>query len=210
MERTSSKEEGLRKLERNGDRTFQERDPGQNNGGKPQLRLIERFWELLMADNQDNLHCPLVADSRDIWLRYHSKGECIRSCTGSHATLRFQTRNNIIRFIMKCQAHLEPERKRKSNGSGGRGAYRGQQGWNMRGDNGFHGQNPDGHTRGKTLEVVLEGVALVKHVSRTDITDETGVREGAKGTITNPPTKTDKVSGTADITIGKEVSRRRW
>ena len=65
----SSKEEGLRKSEVNGNRMRQGRDPVQNSGVNPQLRVMEIFGEFLLAAHQENLLLPLAVDSREICLR---------------------------------------------------------------------------------------------------------------------------------------------
>ena len=55
------------------------RDPIQNSRVNPQLQVMKILGEFLTAACQENLCCPLEADGSNIYLRLHSKGECIRS-----------------------------------------------------------------------------------------------------------------------------------
>ena len=60
------------------------------------------------------------------------------------------------------------------------------------------------------LKVVVEGEPPTERVNRAEIVEKTDVCEGDKGTNPTPPTKTDKGSGAADRTIGKEVRWHIW
>ena len=100
--------------------------------------------------------------------------------------------------------------KRNFNGGGGQGAYVGQKGWNPRGDNGFHINNPDGHTpRNGTGGGIGRGGPWV-----SDWQDGhnrgNGGGKGANGTTPTPLTNMNKCSTEADITIKKEVDQNRW
>ena len=64
------------------------RDTFFNTRVEPQMRIMERLGEMTAAAHLENLRCPLVAYGREICLRFHSKGDCVKSCTRSHAPLR--------------------------------------------------------------------------------------------------------------------------
>ena len=63
-----------------------------NHGVEPQLRISKKLGILTQVAHQENLRLTMGADGREICLRYISKGECDRSCTRSHASLRGHTR----------------------------------------------------------------------------------------------------------------------
>ena len=41
----------------------------------PQLQVMETFGELMTAALSEKLHCPMAANGRETYLRYHSKVE---------------------------------------------------------------------------------------------------------------------------------------
>ena len=86
----------------------------------------------------------MAADGREICLHYHSKGEFVRQCTRSHAPLRGQIPENLIRYIGKFRDAHDPPRKRKFNGGGKLVSYGVQTNWNRNGGKVHNGQNPDG------------------------------------------------------------------
>ena len=49
-----------------------------------QLRIMERLGDMTGAAHLENLRIPLAEDGREIYLRFISKVECVRSCTCSH------------------------------------------------------------------------------------------------------------------------------
>ena len=132
------------------------RDTVQNSRVDPQLQVIERFGELITAYCQENLCCHLEEDSREICLRFHSKGERVWSFTHSHAPLQGQDRYNLISFIGQFWETLNPARKHIFSGGIGRGFYGGQSGWNPQGDHGFHGITRTVTLPGAALDAVLE------------------------------------------------------
>ena len=87
-----------------------------HNGSDPQLRIMERLGEMTAAACSENFCCPLVADGRKICLRFYSKGDCVRSCTRSHALVRGQDREAVLRYIRICRDAMDPSKKRKFNG----------------------------------------------------------------------------------------------
>ena len=74
----------------------------------------------------------------------------------------------------------------------------------------FMGRNRMVTPPGTALKVVVEGAPPIERVNRAEIMEKTEVCEGDKGTNPTFPTKTDKGSGAADRTIGKEVRWRIW
>ena len=93
-----------------------------NNGVYLQLRIMERLGEMMTVACSDNLRFPLVADSRDICLRFNSKGDCVRSCTCSHASVLGQSWENMLCYIGIYMVFLDPSKKRKFNGGGDQGS----------------------------------------------------------------------------------------
>ena len=91
------------------------RDAVFNNGVDPQLRIMERLGEMTAAAHSKNLRCPLAADGREICLRFHSKVDCVRSCTRSHPTVRGQSRDHMLRYIGICRVDLDLSKKMKFN-----------------------------------------------------------------------------------------------
>ena len=60
------------------------------------MRIMERLRDMTAAAHSEKLRIPLVADNREIYLHFLSKGDCIRSCTLSHAPVRGQNREAVI------------------------------------------------------------------------------------------------------------------
>ena len=96
-----------------------------NNRVDPQLWIIKRLGEMTVAARLEKIRCPLALDGEEICLSFQSKGDCVRSCTRSHETLRGQSRENILRYISINGFTLNPSKKRKFNGGGDQGYYRG-------------------------------------------------------------------------------------
>ena len=59
-----------------------------NHGIDPQLRIMERMGDMIGAEHSKNLRIPLAGDGREICLCFLSKGDCVRSCTRSHAPVQ--------------------------------------------------------------------------------------------------------------------------
>ena len=57
------------------------RDAFFNKGVDPQLQIMEILGEMMTAARSEILSTPLAAYGGEIYLRFHSKGYCIRSCT---------------------------------------------------------------------------------------------------------------------------------
>ena len=77
------------------------------------------------AARSENLRIPLSADGREICLHFRSKGDCIRSCTSSHAPLRVHTREAVIRYIRVDSDFMDPSRNINFNGGGDWGSHGG-------------------------------------------------------------------------------------
>ena len=170
--------------------------------------MVERFDEFLTAARQENLLCPLVSDSREICLQFHSKGGYVRSCMLLHASLWFQDRDNLISSTGKCRANVDAARKQTFSGGSGRGSYGVQLDWNRWGDHIFHGQNPDSHTPGISVTYDI-GKGNPCGIGWHDVNH--GRNGGARGgqgynptpPPPSPPTKTDRGRGEAARIIGK-------
>ena len=79
VDQPTPKEEGQRKSDGNGSGSRMSGGGGgwdsvHNIGVDPQLRIMEKFGDITAAAHSENLRFPLVADGREICLRYHSKG----------------------------------------------------------------------------------------------------------------------------------------
>ena len=96
-----------------------------NHGVDPQLRIMERLGDMRAAALLENLRFSLAADDRDICLRFLSKGDCIRSCTRSHAPVQEHNRNSVIQYISVGREVMNPSRKRKLNDYVYWGSHRG-------------------------------------------------------------------------------------
>ena len=104
VKRPAQKEEGRCKSHGNG---FGARPSGGgggrdaifNHGINPQLRIMERLGDMKGTARSENLHTPLAKDVREICLRFRSKGDCVRSCSLSHAPVRGHNRDSVIRYI---------------------------------------------------------------------------------------------------------------
>ena len=102
MDRPAQKKEGRRKSDGHGIGTRTSvggggRDTLFNHGVDLQLWIMERLGDMTVAVRLENLHIPLTADGGEICLRFLSKGDCIRSCTRSHAPVRVNNRDSVIR-----------------------------------------------------------------------------------------------------------------
>ena len=121
VDRPTPKGKGRRKLDGHGSGYRMRVSRGGKNlvhniGVNPQLQVMERFGEIISAARSEKLFSPMTEDGMDICLQYHSKGECVRQCTLSHAPLWGQIRENIIRYIGNSRAAHDPSRNRKFNG----------------------------------------------------------------------------------------------
>ena len=83
VERPAQKEEGRRKLDRNG---FGAR-PSIGGGGRneifnhgidPHLRIMENMGNMTVAARSENLRIPLAAYGREIFFHFSSKEDCVR------------------------------------------------------------------------------------------------------------------------------------
>ena len=91
----------------------------------PQLRIMERLGDMTSTARLENLRIPLAADGRDICLRFLSKGDCIRSCTHSHAPVQVHNREVLIRYISIGRDVMDLSKERKFNGGVESGIPRG-------------------------------------------------------------------------------------
>ena len=96
-----------------------------NHGVDPQMRIMERLGYMMGAARLENLRIPLAADGGEICLRFLSKGDCIRSCTRSHAPVQEHSRDSVIRYISVAREVMYPSQKRKFDGDGDQGSHRG-------------------------------------------------------------------------------------
>ena len=139
MDTPAQKEEGRRKSDGHGmgarpsgggggiDTVF-------NHGVDLQLRIMERLGDMTGAVLLEKIRIPLAADGREICLLFLSKGDCIRSCTRSHAPMRGHNRDSVIGYIRVAREVMDPSQKRKFDGGGDRGSHRGH--WERRGGHG--------------------------------------------------------------------------
>ena len=95
---------------------------------------MERLEEMTATELYENLYCPLEADDRDIYLRFQSKGDCVKFYTLSHAPLRENSQENVLHYIGIFRVAPEPPKKIKFNRGGDRGSYRGN--WDRNGRKG--------------------------------------------------------------------------
>ena len=116
-----------------------------NIGVDPQLWIMEKLGDITAAARSEKLIFPFSEDGMDICLRYHTKGECIRSCTLSHAPLQGHSTEDMIRYIGICRVDFDPLRKRNFNGGENWGFYGGHCNRNIGNGN---GQNPDRKSHG--------------------------------------------------------------
>ena len=96
-----------------------------NNGVDLRLQIMERFGEMTAVARSENLRIPLAADDREICIHFLTEGDCIRSCTRSHAPTRGHNRKAILRYIRIGRNLMNPSRKRKFNDGGDQGSHRG-------------------------------------------------------------------------------------
>ena len=82
------------------------------------MGLVRSFASAKTWESSQSLHTPgepppppMGANVREICLRYISKGECDRSCTRSHESLRGHTRELVIRFIRGSREAMNKKRK---------------------------------------------------------------------------------------------------
>ena len=124
---------------------------------KYQKAVAAEKKNITKISRQENLHLPLGADGREVCLRFFSKGDCDRSCTRSHAPLRGNVRDLVIRYIRVTREAMNKKRKfdgvsdqshggswdrngsRFGGGRGGRGGGRDSQSGGGRGGRGGNG-----------------------------------------------------------------------
>ena len=141
------------------------------NGVDPQLQIMERLGDMTAAAFLDNLRCPLTSGGRETCLCLHSKGDCVRSCSRSHALVQGQSQENMLRYIGICRVALDPSKKRNFNVGGDRGSYGGH--WERNGGNSTM-QNSEGETTGSVQYMVAEEEVMLVG-DRTGITSEVDV-----------------------------------
>ena len=96
-----------------------QREEESNPDVDPRLRVMERFRDFFCDKNRYGIMWPKGKDSRELWIRLHSKGNCTRDCFYSHAYLCGQTQTEYIRFLNHCRSGYKARnhnRKRKSSG----------------------------------------------------------------------------------------------
>ena len=103
MDRTAQREEGRRKSDGHGMGASTSgggggRDVVFNHILDPQLRIMERLGDMTVAERSEKLRIPSAADGREIFLRFLSKGDYIRSYTLSHAPVRGHNMDSVIRY----------------------------------------------------------------------------------------------------------------
>ena len=59
-----------------------------NNGVDLQLRIMEILGDITAASRLENLRCSFATDGREMYMRFNSKGDLVRSCTRSHVTVQ--------------------------------------------------------------------------------------------------------------------------
>ena len=94
------------------------------NGLDLQLRIMERLGEITAAAHSENLHIPLAADGREMFLRFQSKGDFMRSYMGSHAPMWGHNVEAVLRYIRIRRDVMDPSKKSKFNGGGNQGSHR--------------------------------------------------------------------------------------
>ena len=88
-----------------------------NHGIDLQLRIMERLGDMTRGTRSENFRIPLAADGRVL-----SKGDCVRSCTHSNATVRGRNQDLVIRYIRVARESMDPSWKRKFDGGGDQGS----------------------------------------------------------------------------------------
>ena len=87
------------------------RDAIFNHGIDLQLRIMERLGDMTGMALSENLRIPLAADGREIFLRFISKGYCVRSCTRSHAPVQGHNHESVIRYIRVARETMNQYQK---------------------------------------------------------------------------------------------------
>ena len=123
VERPAQKGEGRRKSDRNGFGAMPSGGGGRRNTIfnyriDPQLRIMGNMGNMQVAAHSENLCIPLEADGREICLRFSSKGDCVKSCTRSHALVRGYNHDLVIHYIMVDREAMNQSHKRKYDGGG--------------------------------------------------------------------------------------------
>ena len=147
----AQKEEGRQKSDRHG----MGASPSGGGGGSDtvfnhrvdlKLRIMERLRDMTGEARSDNLHIPLEANGREIFLRFLSKGDCIRFCTRSQAPAQGHNKDEVIRYIRISREVMDLSRKQKFNGGGHRGYHRGH--WDRSGGNAPRNSEGQNHGNG--------------------------------------------------------------
>ena len=121
VERAAQKEKGRRKSDGNGFGARQNGGRGGSNaifdhGIDLKLRIIENMGNMTLAARSENLCIPLAADGREICLHFRSNGDCVRSCTRSHAPVRGHNKDLVICYIRGAGDVMNQFHKKKYNG----------------------------------------------------------------------------------------------
>ena len=69
---------------------------------------MDRLGDMTGAAFSENLRIPLAADGREICLSFISKGDCVRSCTRSHAPVRRHNHNLVTQYIRVAREAMDP------------------------------------------------------------------------------------------------------
>ena len=109
-----------------------------NHGVDLRLWISENLGLMTQEAGTENLRLHVGADGREICLRFSSKGYCNRSCTRSHAPLRGNTRESVIRFIRGARESIN-RNKRKFDGVGKQASHGGH--WDRGGYRNLETQN---------------------------------------------------------------------
>ena len=139
MQRPAQKEEGRRKSDGSGFVSRPSGGGGVHNaifkhGIDPQLRIMEKLGDMTGVARSENLRTPLVADGTEICLHFSSKGDCVRSCTRSHAPVRGKNRDLVIRYTRVAREATNQSQNRKYDSDGDQVSHRGH--WDRSGSHG--------------------------------------------------------------------------
>ena len=156
------------------------RDAVFNHGVDSQLRIMERLGDMTGAARLENLRIPLLADGREICLRFLSKGDYIRSCTLSHAPVRGHNQDSVIRYIRVAREVMDPSRKRNFDGGGDQGSHGGH--WDRSWGHGPRNSEIQHHGNG----AIFGGEQGGHSSGRVRNNGGGGVARGVNGNNTNP------------------------
>ena len=131
---------------------------------------MERIGDTTGAERLENLRIPLTADGREICLLFLSKGDCVISCTLSHAPVRRHNQDLVIRYIRVTREAMDTYQKQKVDGGRDQGPHGGH--WDRSGSN--VQRKLEGQHNGTAQDWVAEVVEV-----ETVTTAEAAVRKGA-------------------------------